>query len=103
MAGIDDGLEDRPGSRAAIDDLGTGLSGTGYRKLMLGAIGFLGLTVTIFWYQFSSIGASDASPRWADLQWGYLALIVLCLPGETVSSALRIWLLSRVLAQRTRF
>lgn len=74
-----------------------GRPGVGHRKLAWGAIGFLTLTVGMFWYQFSRIRAGDASPNWTDLRWGYLPLILLCLPVETVASALRIWLLSRVL------
>ncbi len=60
-------------------------------------IAFLALTVGIFWYQFSRIQPGDASARWDQLRWGYLALILLCLPVETVASALRIWLLCKVL------
>jgi uncharacterized protein (TIRG00374 family) len=83
---------------AAGKDLGsTALRGIGCGKLLAGGLGFVLLTVGIFWYQFHLIQVGDQAPRWNQLQWGYLFLILLCLPIETVSSGLRIWLLCRVL------
>ena len=75
----------------------TGLPGLRCGKLVAGSLAFVGLTVAIFWYQFSRIQPGDASARWDQLQWGYLVLILLLLPVETVASALRIWVLCRVL------
>lgn len=67
-------------------------------RLAFGAVTFLLLTVGIFWYQFSSIHAGTQAPRWDQLQWRYLLLILLCLPIETLASGLRIWVLCRVLS-----
>jgi len=66
-------------------------------KLISGGLIFLLLTAGIFWYQFDQIQPGAARPRWDQLYWGYLAVIFLCLPIETVCAALRIWLLCRVL------
>lgn len=66
-------------------------------RLLAGGLAFAVLTAGIFWYQFRCIAAGDALPRWAGLQWRYLALILLCLPVETLVSGLRIWVLSRTL------
>lgn len=69
----------------------------GRRNLFLGGLGFLALTIVVFWYQFHRIQVADETPRWSQLQWGYLFLILLCLPVETVASGLRVWLICRVL------
>lgn len=83
---------------AAGKDLGsTALRGIGCGKLLAGGLGFVLLTVGIFWYQFHLIQIGDRAPRWDQLKWGYLLLILLCLPIETVASGLRIWLICRVL------
>ena len=66
-------------------------------KLILGGLFFFLLTAGIFWHQFQQIQACDARPRWDQLRWGYLLLILLCLPVETACAALRVWLLCRVL------
>jgi uncharacterized protein (TIRG00374 family) len=66
-------------------------------RLVAGGLVFLGLTAGIVWYQFRSITAGNDLPRWAGLRWPYLALILLCLPVETLVSGLRIWVLSRTL------
>lgn len=66
-------------------------------KLILGATAFLLLTGAVFWYQFSRVGIGAATPRWDDLRWGYLGLLLLCLPIETLACGLRIWALARVL------
>lgn len=73
------------------------LPGISGGKLAAGALAFLALTVGIFWYQFHRIHAGDVAPRWDQLRWGYLALILLVLPVETVTSSLRTWLLCRIL------
>lgn len=56
-------------------------------KLTVGSLGFILLTVGIFWYQFHQIQAGDERPRWDQLRWGYLLLILLCLPIETVCAS----------------
>ena len=66
-------------------------------QLIAGGAAFVLLTVGIIWYQFYRIQAGDQNPRWDQLRWGYLVVILLCLPVETVVSALRIWLVCRVL------
>jgi uncharacterized protein (TIRG00374 family) len=70
----------------------------GHAKLLIGSAIFFVLTVGIFWYQFFFIQAGAETPRWDHLRWGYLLLILLCLPIETLASGLRIWLLCRVLS-----
>jgi hypothetical protein len=66
-------------------------------KLVAGGVAFVALTVGIFWYQFHRIQTGDAYPTWNRLRWGYLTLILLLLPVETLAAGLRIWLVSRVL------
>src|SRR4029453_4011088 len=58
-------------------------------KLALGAVGFVLLTGGVFWHQFSRVPADAAAPTWNALRWDYLALIVLCLPVESVTCGLR--------------
>jgi uncharacterized protein (TIRG00374 family) len=74
-----------------------------HRELWLGGLGFLALTGGVFAYQLARIPADAIGPRGPDLRWGYLVLLGLALPVETVASALRIWLLSRVLEPRLGF
>ena len=59
------------------------------------------LTAGIF-SQFQRIQAGDATPHWEGLRWGYLALILLFLPVETLAAGLRIWLVCRVLQPGVR-
>jgi uncharacterized protein (TIRG00374 family) len=66
-------------------------------KLLIGGLAFIALTVGIFWYQFSRIKAGYQLPRWSQLQWEYLLLMLLCLPFDTVAAGVRIWLIGRVL------
>jgi uncharacterized protein (TIRG00374 family) len=73
------------------------------RKLILGSLAFLVLTIGIFWYQFQRVQAHDVAPEWSRLQWGYLFLMLLLLPMDTVSGGMRIWLVSRVLQRGTHF
>jgi glycosyltransferase 2 family protein len=75
----------------------TGSATTAHGRLAAGGAAFLLLTLGIFWYLFHRIQAGDATPRWADLRWGYLVFIILCLPIETLASGSRIWVISRVL------
>ena len=65
-------------------------------KLAMGALGFVALTGGVFWYQFSRVGVGAAAPRWDDLRWGYLALLLLCLPVETMTCGFRIWVMARI-------
>jgi len=74
-----------------------GLPGLDRAKLAIGSVAFLLLTVGIFWYQFHRVQIGDGGPGWHQLRWGYLLLLVLALPIETVTSGLRVWLLCRVL------
>lgn len=69
----------------------------GRANLLLGGVAFAVLTVGIFWHQFHRIQVGDAAPSWAGLRWEYLALILLCLPVETLACALRMWVVCRVL------
>src|SRR5262245_57055353 len=66
-------------------------------KLAFGAVGFMLLTGGVFWHQFSRVTADAAAPTWNGLRWDYLALIVLCLPVESVTCGLRTWVMTRVL------
>lgn len=75
----------------------TGAATMAHGRLAAGGVAFFLLTAGIFWYQFHRIQTGDAMPRWVDLRWGYLPFIVLCIPLETLSSSLRVWLISRVL------
>jgi uncharacterized protein (TIRG00374 family) len=63
----------------------------------VGVAGFLLLTAGAFWHAFARIEPNQTTPRWNELRWGFLALLLLCLPLETLASSLRIWLLCRVL------
>jgi uncharacterized protein (TIRG00374 family) len=59
--------------------------------------------VGIFWWQFARIPADGVALTPGHLRWGYLALLLLVLPVETLSSAARSWLLCRVLHPGVRF
>jgi uncharacterized protein (TIRG00374 family) len=74
-----------------------GIKEFGINKLVYGGLIFIGLTVGIFWYQFSEIPAGNRSPIWNQLQWRYLFWLLLFLPIETLAAGLRIWVISRVL------
>ena len=65
--------------------------------LAVGGIGFVLLTVAIFWYQFHAIRRSDAALGWDRLRFGYLLLGLLCLPVETLAAALRTSVVCRIL------
>ena len=66
-------------------------------RLLLGGLGFLALTVGVFWWLFARVPGDHAMPALGDLRWGYFVLLLLALPVESVTSAARIWLICRVL------
>jgi hypothetical protein len=70
--------------------------------VLAGSVAFILLTVGAFWYQFHRIQSGDAGPRWDQLRWGYLWLIVLCLPLETLAAGLRTWVVYRTLEPSVR-
>jgi hypothetical protein len=74
-----------------------GIKEFGVYKLICGGLIFIGLTVGIFWYQFSEIPVGNRSPIWSQLQWRYLFWLLLFLPIETFAAGLRIWVVCRVL------
>jgi len=74
-----------------------GIKEFGIYKLVCGGLIFIGLTMGIFWYQFSEIPAGNRSPIWNQLQWRYLFWLLLFLPIDTFAAGLRIWVISRVL------
>jgi uncharacterized protein (TIRG00374 family) len=66
-------------------------------RLMAGGAAFVTLTVGVLCWQFSRVPTGSAGPTLAGLRWGYLALLLLALPVESLAAALRMWLLCRVL------
>jgi glycosyltransferase 2 family protein len=66
------------------------------RQLVAGGLAFVVLTAGVFWWLFDRVPEGHA-PALADLRWGYLPLLLLLLPVETVTAATRIWLILRVL------
>jgi uncharacterized protein (TIRG00374 family) len=74
-----------------------GIKEFGVYKLVCGGLIFIGLTVGIFWYQFSEIPAGNRPPIWNQLQWRYLFWLLLFLPIDTFAAGLRIWVICRVL------
>ncbi len=77
--------------------------GAGPAKLMACGMGFIVLTVGIFWYQFNRIQPTDALPQWDGLQWGYLLLMMICLPIDTLACGVRMWVVCRVLQPGVSF
>ncbi len=69
----------------------------GVYRLVCGGLVFIGLTVGIFWYQFSEIPLGNRPSIWHQLQWNYLFWLLLFLPVETFAAGLRIWVISRAL------
>jgi hypothetical protein len=69
----------------------------GVYRLVGGGIIFIGLTVGIFWYQFSDIPVGHRPSIWNQLQWGYPFWLLIFLPVETFAAGLRIWVISRAL------
>ncbi len=71
--------------------------------VLAGAAAFLLLSAGVFWWQWSRVPPGSAAPSLARLRWEYLPLLLLAWPVESVASALRTWLLCRVLGPRVRF
>jgi uncharacterized protein (TIRG00374 family) len=69
----------------------------GICRLVCGGLIFMGLTVGIFWYQFSEIPVGQRPPIWDQLQWRYLFWLLIFLPVETFAAGLRIWVIGRAL------
>ena len=82
---------------------GNGIKEFGIYRLVLGSLIFIGLTVGIFWYQFSEIPVGNRLPIWNQLQWGYLFWLLIFLPVETFVAGLRIWVISRALQPGVSF
>jgi glycosyltransferase 2 family protein len=74
-----------------------------WAKLAAGGFGFVALTVGAFWWLFSCVPRGQAGPALADLRWGYLALMLLVIPVETLAAGLRMWIVSRTLEPGLRF
>ena len=66
-------------------------------RLLWGGLVFGALTAGVFWRLFAHVAGADAGPALGDLRWGYLALLLLLLPVESLTSATRMWLICRVL------
>ena len=79
-----------------------GVPGVGRWELGGGTIAFVVLTAGIFWYQFHRIDPGEGRLQWANLRWGYLGFILLCLPLESVFSAVRTWIVYRTLEPSVR-
>ena len=77
--------------------------GLGRGKLLLGGFCFLAITIGVFWYQFHCIAPGDQIPRWDQIRWGYAVPILLFLPLETVLSAIRVWIICRLLHPQISF
>jgi uncharacterized protein (TIRG00374 family) len=94
----------QPNNTAALpEDRAFGSNQSRWLKLALGGTVFVLITVSIFFYQFSRIEHGDEAFTWSGLRFEYLWLMLLCLPFDTLSSGLRIWLVCRVLQPRTGF
>jgi uncharacterized protein (TIRG00374 family) len=96
--------QDSPLSEALVPDLTepqvlseNGIKEFGVYKLVCGGLIFIGLTVGIFWYQFSEIPAGNRPPIWNQLQWRYLFWLLLFLPIDTFAAGMRIWVICSVL------
>jgi uncharacterized protein (TIRG00374 family) len=66
-------------------------------QLLGGGLAFGALTGGVFWWLFTQASGGPAVVEWIDLRWGYLVLLLLLLPVESLVSAVRIWLICRVL------
>lgn len=94
---------------ARMPEAGAGLAqdprtaaGLARTELTAGGVAFLLLSVGVFWYQFHRIEPGDAALRWDQLRWGYLELILLCLPLESLFAAVRSWVVYRTLQPSVR-
>ena len=74
-----------------------GIQKFGIYRLICGGLIFIGLTVGIFWHQFSEIPVGQRPPIWDHLQWRYLFWLLIFLPVETFAAGLRIWVIGRAL------
>ena len=87
-----------PGPETAVAEPGTpGMPVMPRGQLFWGALAFVALTGGVFWWLFARATGYHAGPALADLRWGYLVLLLLVLPVESLTSAARIWLICRVL------
>jgi uncharacterized protein (TIRG00374 family) len=75
----------------------------GKNRLIWGGLVFIGLTVGIFWYQFSEIPVGQRPSIWDQLQWRYLFWLMIFLPVETFAAGLRIWVIGRALQPGVSF
>jgi len=75
----------------------------GIYRLVFGGLIFIGLTVGIFWHQFSEIPVGNRLSIWNQLQWGYLFWLLLFLPIDTLAAGLRIWVICRALQPGVSF
>ena len=75
----------------------------GKNRLIWGGLVFMGLTVGIFWYQFSEIPVGQRPSIWNQLQWRYLFWLVIFLPVETFAAGLRIWVIGRAMQPGVSF
>jgi uncharacterized protein (TIRG00374 family) len=93
----------RPSDNSAADQVKppvlseNGIQKVGKNRLIWGGLIFMGLTVGIFWYQFSEIPVGQRPPLWNQLQWRYLFWLLIFLPVETFAAGLRIWVIGRAL------
>jgi len=93
------GSHREPGHASRLEEVKKSLS----LELVSGALLFCLLTVSVFYYQFSRMEQGEALFSWHGLNFEYLGLLLLCLPFDTLAAALRIWLVCRVLKQKTGF
>ena len=66
-------------------------------KLAMGGIFFLILSIGVFKYQFNKIQVDYALDLWKRFEWGYLFLMLLIVPLDTIAGSMRIWVISRVI------
>lgn len=71
-------------------------------KLLASGLGFLGLTVGVFWWLFARVPGGHAGPALRDLHWGYLVLILAVIPVETLAAGLRMKIVCRTLQPGVR-
>jgi hypothetical protein len=84
------------GAPARLEGLGTG-------RILAGGVGFLALTAAALWWQFGRAPAGAPPPAPAGLRWGYLALLLLAVPVESLAGGTRLWLICRVLQPGVAF
>lgn len=69
----------------------------GKRKIIIGALLFVGLTAAVFWYQLDQIEVIDTKAIWNGIDWRFGAGILLAIPLEPLATGLRLWVVCRVL------